>query len=508
MTSLSHGVDELADIGHPEPTPEAVSTIRRREVDAIVVGGGISGIAASVRLRRDAGLAEVLLLEKGHQLGGMWCYNTYPGSASDVPAPLHSFEFAPNPEWSRTFATQPEMLAYIQRVADEFGVTERTLFDTDVTAAQWHEPSQRWWIDTTDGAFATPVFVFEAGTPDEPATPAVPGLDVFEGVQFHSARWNHDHDLADERVAVVGSGVSAVQLIPRIQPTVRQLVSLQPTAGWVWPKVDRPTTAAQRAMYRRFPSLQRAVRARQLRLADRLLEYFLARRPAHHLDRVSKAHLRFRVRDRALRRILTPTGDTGGTRLTTSNDYYPALTRKNVVVVPHGVREVRARSIVSDDGTEHHVDTIIWATGRRAVDAPLMDKLVGQQGHSLADVWGGRPRALMGTSVSGFPNAFLLGGPNSGTGNDFLTGEAQLNFVVEAVRALRVTGAASFDIRDEVVEAWKAEMSTALEQSTWASGPYRDAVYGGTWSEFLARGVDFELLMFDVTWDKPAGAAR
>lgn len=494
-----------------------MSGVPRREIGAIVLGGGISGIAASIRLRRDAGVQDVLLIEKNAQLGGTWANNTYPGCGCDVPSALYSFEFAPNPEWSRWFALQPEILEYIQRVADDFGVTERALLGTEVTAARWDEKCQRWLVDTTAGGFSTPIFVFGVGTLNEPATPDVPGVETFQGAQFHSARWNHDHDLSGERVAVIGSGASAIQLVPQIQPRVRHLTYLQRTAGWVWPKPNVRTSRLERALYRRFPRTQRFLRAGEFLFAEALISAFLRVRTAHLLNIIGKAHLLFYIRDPALRRALTPTHDTGCKRILTANDYYPALIKENVEVVPYGLREVRAHSIVSDDGTEHHVDTIIWATGFRALDPPFIDKLFGRDGRTLAQVWKDRPRAYMGSSVNGFPNAFMMWGPNTGTGSNFVTVEAQLNYVVEAVRALNRIGTPSLDIRGEVVDEWKAEMTQAMSRSTWTQGGcnswYQDgggeihAIYGGSMRGFLARGRSLDLSLFEATVDSGPAVA-
>ncbi len=491
------------------PALSEQSDTLRREVQAIVLGGGISGIAASIRLRRDAGLSDVLLIEKSHQLGGTWNYNTYPGCACDIPSSLYSFEFAPNPEWSRVFAPQPEILEYVKRVADEFGVTERTMFNTEVTGARWEEQTQRWLVDTTRGGFCTPIFVFGVGALNEPATPDVPGVDTFIGVQFHSARWNHDHDLTGERVAVVGSGASAIQLVPQIQPKVKHLTYLQRTAGWVWPKPNWHTTRAERALYRRFPAAQRALRAGQFLFADTLINIYLRVRIARLLNIIGRAHLLFQVRDRTLRRVLTPTHDTGCKRIMIANDYYPSLVKDNVDVVPHGLREVRPHSIVSADGTEHEVDTIIWATGFHAVDPPFIANLVGRDGRTLLENWNDNPRAYMGASISGFPNAFMMWGPNSGTGCNFVMVEAQLNYIIESVRALRETGAASLDVRPEVVDSWKTEMNRAMSRSTWTQGGcnswYQDptgdihAIYGGSMHGFLARGRRLDLDIFEAT---------
>ncbi|OSC21193.1 hypothetical protein B8W69_28685 [Mycobacterium vulneris] len=484
---------------------------QRREVDAVVLGGGISGIAAVIRLRKEVGLTDVVLIERAQQLGGTWYFNTYPGAACDIPSSLYSFEFAPNPNWSRVFAKQGEILDYIQDVAMRFGVYDRAMLGTEVTQARWDESSQRWLVDTTAGDFSTPIFVFGVGALNEPLIPQVSGTEKFEGTQFHSARWDHDHDLTGERVAVVGSGASSIQLVPAIQPRVKKLVYLQRTAGWVWPKPDWRTTKLERAIYRRFPVTQRLLRAGQFLFADSLIRAYLNVRIARLLNLIGRLHLLVVVRDRNLRRILTPTHDTGCKRIMIANDYLPAVAKDNVEVVPHGLREVRAHSVVTADGNEHEVDTIIWSTGFHAVDPPFIDHLYGRDGRSLAEVWQGNPRAYMGASINGFPNAFMMWGPNSGTGCNFVMVEAQLNYVIGAIQAMRHAKASSLDIKASVVTRWKAEMNDRMSGSTWSRGGcrswYQDdageihAIYGGDMYGFLRRSRKVEVDMFTVQYD-------
>lgn len=495
------------------PLSEGSPQGSRREVGAIVVGGGISGIAAVVRLRREAGIDDVLLIEKSGSLGGTWNDNAYPGCACDIPSSLYSFEFAPNPDWSRWFAPQPEILAYVRRVADEHGVTGRSLLGTEVTSAAWDDAGQRWLVDTTRGSFAAPVLVFGVGALNDPLIPDVPGVDLFEGVQFHSARWDHGHDLTGRSVAVIGSAATAIQVVPSIAPRVGHLTYLQRTPGWVFPKPDWRTPRLERWLYRRFPVTQRIQRRLQFLFAEAMLHAFLRVGMARPLNLVGRAHIFATIRDRRLRRTVTPAWVTGCKRMMVSNDYYPTLTRPNVTVVPHGLSEVRARSVVADDGSEHSVDTIIWATGFHTSDPPFLSRLFGRDGRSLAETFGANPKAYMGTSAAGFPNAFMMWGPNAGTGCNFVMVQAQLNYIVAALRTRREAGATSLDVRPEVVEAWKAEMRAGLAGSTWVRGGckswYQDptgdihAIYGGSMRSYLARSRDAGPELFHLT---PAGA--
>jgi cation diffusion facilitator CzcD-associated flavoprotein CzcO len=484
-----------------------------REVGALVLGGGICGIGAAIRLPREAGVQDLVVVEKSDRLGGTWWHNTYPGCACDIPSAQYSFEFAPNPGWSRVFAHQPEILGYVERVAEDYGVPERTLFNTEVLGAAWNATRQRWIIDTTRGRFVTPIFVFAPGGLHEPNIPAIPGIDEFHGVTFHTSRWNHEHDLTGRRVAVVGSGASAVQLVGQIQPKVAHLTLLQRTPGWVWPKLDWRTTRLEKALYHRYPSAQRAVRRGQVEFGDMLLRMYGRVELARLLNSVGRAHLRVRVKDPELRATLTPDYVLGCKRVMVDNYYYRAVVKPNVTVVPHGLREVRSTSIVAASGSEHEVDTIIWATGFHNSDHPFAKRLVGRDGHTLAEAWGKNPRAYMGASTTGFPNAFMLFGPNAGTANCFLMLEAQLNYVTRTIRHLRDGGYGSVDIRPEVVDDWKQLMQTRLAHSTWVRGGcnswYQDSsgdiytIYGGSMRDMLKRSRQFDPAWFDTRPAQP-----
>lgn len=481
----------------------------RRDVEALIVGGGISGISASVRLRRDLGMKDIVLIEAGDRLGGTWAHNTYPGCACDIPSSLYSFEFAPNPEWSRTFAPQAEILDYVRRTAREHGVDDHALLNTTVTAARWHEPSQRWHVDTTGEDFSTPILIHGTGTLHEPQYPDVPGLDSFAGTQFHTSRWNHDHDLRGKRVALVGSGASAIQVMSRVQKQAARVTYLQRTPSWIWPKLDWRTLRIERALYRRFPATQRFVRGIGFAFGNGLIKVYMRARWARLLNGVGRGYLRLMVRDRALRAKLMPKHATGCKRLLLDNHYLPAITKPNVDVVAAGISEVRPGSVVTADGTEHHVDTIIWATGFQTISPPFAHRITGRDGRTLAEVWDGHPRAYMGASVPGFPNAFSLWGPNVGTGCNFVMVEAQMNYVVETVRLMRAQGAGSLDVRDPVVAAWKREQKEGFASSTWADGGcdswYRDergeiyAIYAGTMTDLLNQSRTVDAAWFDTT---------
>ncbi|UVS77381.1 NAD(P)/FAD-dependent oxidoreductase [Actinokineospora sp. UTMC 2448] len=439
--------------------------------DVVIIGAGASGIGAAVKLLGQ-GVRDFVVLEKADGVGGTWRANTYPGCACDVPSALYSFSFAPNPSWTRAFAGQPEILDYLRDVATRYGVTPHVRFGTELTRAQWDDTARRWVLETTRGRFTARLVIAGAGPWNEPLIPDLPGLLDFPGEVFHSAWWNHDYDLRGKRVAVVGSGASAVQFVPRIQPHVASLHLFQRTAQWVLPKPDHHVPRVERYLLRRFPALQRALRSAEYLGMEALGVGF--RHPAvlRAVQAVGRAHLLATVRDPALRRALTPDYTLGCKRLLFSNEYYPALTRPNVRVHPHAVRLVEGSTVVGTDGSRSEVDCVILGTGFRILDMPLAERVFDADGRSLADHWRGSPSAYLGTTVSGFPNAFLLLGPNLGTGHSsaFMILEAQLAYVMDAVRTIRAAGWSSVDVRPEVQAAYDAEVQAALPSTVYNAG--------------------------------------
>ncbi|WP_189212364.1 flavin-containing monooxygenase [Actinokineospora fastidiosa] len=439
--------------------------------DVVIIGAGASGIGAAVKLLGQ-GVRDFVVLEKADGVGGTWRANTYPGCACDVPSALYSFSFAPNPAWTRAFAGQPEILDYLRDVATRYGVTPHVRFGTELTRAQWDDTARRWVLETTRGRFTARLVIAGAGPWNEPLIPDLPGLLDFPGEVFHSAWWNHDYDLRGKRVAVVGSGASAVQFVPRIQPHVASLHLFQRTAQWVLPKPDHHVPRVERYLLRRFPALQRALRSAEYLGMEALGVGF--RHPAvlRAVQAVGRAHLLATVRDPALRRALTPDYTLGCKRLLFSNEYYPALTRPNVRVHPHAVRSVEGSTVVGTDGSRSEVDCVILGTGFRILDMPVAERVFDADGRSLADHWRGSPSAYLGTTVSGFPNAFLLLGPNLGTGHSsaFMILEAQLAYVMDAVRTIRAAGWSSVDVRPEVQAAYDAEVQAALPSTVYNAG--------------------------------------
>jgi cation diffusion facilitator CzcD-associated flavoprotein CzcO len=437
----------------------------------VIVGSGFAGLGMAIRLKQ-AGIEDFVILERADDLGGTWRDNSYPGCACDVPSHLYSFSFAPNPDWSRTFSGQQEIWAYLRRCAERHGITPHIRYGHEVTEAAWDEDARRWELETTQGRWAGEVLVAGMGALSDPSIPDLPGLDSFEGTVFHSATWDHAHDLAGERVAVVGTGASAIQFVPQIQPRVARLHLFQRTAPWVMPRPDRPLTPAERRVYRLLPAAQRAMRGGIYWARETFLLGFRHKRLAKLPERLARKHLRDQVPDAELRRRLTPDYTIGCKRILISDDYYPALMRPNVEVVTDPIREVRPRSIVAADGTEREVDAIIFGTGFHVTDMAAADRVRGRDGRLLGEVWQGSPQAYVGTTIAGFPNLFMLVGPNTGLGHNSMVFmiESQLNYVMDCLRVMREHDLETVEVRPEVQATYNAEIQADMRGTVWTSG--------------------------------------
>lgn len=441
-----------------------------RDVEAFVLGAGVCGIGAGIALKRE-GIDDFIIVDRANALGGTWHHNRYPGCACDIPSHVYSFSFAMNPDWRRTFAERGEIKAYLDRTAADFGLLPHLRLGTEMRDAQWDDARQRWDVETTRGRFSSRFLILAAGPLHEPIVPRLPGLEKFRGTMFHSANWPEDLDLRDRRVAVIGTGASAIQFVPRIQPEAARITVFQRTPPWVMPKIDWRTTRLERWALRRVPGLMRMMRLLQWVPLDGLILLTHHPRLARAAQIVARLHLRRAVKDSELRRSLTPDYVLSCKRVAISNEYYPALARPNVEVVTTAAKEIRESSIVGVDGVEREVDTIIFGTGFHVLtNHPITERVRGRRGQTLADYWQGSPRGYMGTTISGFPNAFMMFGPNIGTASGFVMAEAQLDYTMGAVRAVRAAGAASIDIREEHQDAFTAEVDRALEGSTFLTG--------------------------------------
>ena len=466
-----------------------------------IVGSGFSGLGTAIRLKQE-GLSDFVILERAGDVGGTWRDNSYPGCACDVASHLYSLSFAPNPDWTDRYSAQPEIWRYLQKCVDDFDLRPHLRFEHEVRAASWDESGQRWRIETSQGPRTAAVLVVAAGALSEPVVPDLPGLQAFQGRMFHSARWDHAFDLAGRRVAVVGTGASAAQFIPEIQPRVERLFLFQRTPAWVLPRLDGRIRPWQRWLFRRVPALQRLVRLGIY--LPREMGVLLFRYPwmMRRAQLFARLHLRRAVADPRLRARLTPSYTMGCKRIVISNTYYPALAQPNVEVLTSGIAEVRARSIVDGDGVERAVDAIIFGTGFRPTDPPLSGHLRGREGRTLREVWAGSPEAHVGTTVSGFPNLFLLLGPNTGVGHTSVVYmiEGQIEHLMGALRFMRAHGVQSVEPRAEAQGEYVSSLYRRTEGTVW--------VAGGCRSWYLDRTGRSSAVWPDFTWRYRRRVAR
>ncbi|MGH2957100.1 MAG: FAD-dependent oxidoreductase [Solirubrobacterales bacterium] len=472
------------------------ATRPEERVRVVICGAGFSGLGMAIRLRR-MGIEDFVVLERARDLGGTWRDNSYPGCACDVPSHLYSFSFAPNPDWSRTYSYQPEIWRYLRDVAERFGVTRHIRYHGGLREASWNPERQLWEIEADDGRrLCAENLVDATGGLSKPRVPAIPGLERFEGRWYHSAEWDHGHDLTGRRVAVVGTGASAIQIVPAIQPQVGTLTIYQRTPPWVVPRTDRDISALERRIYRLLPAAQLALRAaiywgrESLAIGFRRADSWPGRIP----QAIARWQLRRQVRDKELRAKITPSYQLGCKRLLPSNEYYPALAEPNVELIAEAVTEVRPRSIVAADGSKREIDTIVFATGFEILESPATDRIRGGAGRSLAEVWAGSPQAYLGTTIAGFPNLFRLLGPNSALGHNSVVFmiESQINYVAAALRTMDELGLASVEVRADAQQSYNHWLERRLEPSVWNAG--------GCASWYLDRSGRNQAIWPGLTW--------
>ena len=441
--------------------------------DVVIVGSGFGGLGMAIQLRR-AGREDFVVLEKADALGGTWRANHYPGCACDVPTPYYSFSFAPKADWSRFYAPYDEIRAYLEDCADRFGVRGHLRFGAEVTGATWDDATQRWTVDVAGApAYTARVVIAAPGGLSRPAYPDLEGLGDFAGPWFHSAEWDHDVDLNGARVAVVGTGASAIQFTPRVAGVAAHVDVFQRTPPWVLPKPDRRIGRREQALYRRIPLARRAMRglvwAMQEYQGLANTRFQLLSRP---LEAVGYAHIRQSISDPDLADALTPRYRIGCKRILLANDWYPTLAQTHVDVVADGIDRVTASGIRTADGTEHPADVIVFGTGFQATDPLGEVRITGRDGVALADVWRDGMEAHRGTTVAGFPNAFFMPGPNTGTGHTsqvFMI-EQQIRHVLAALEHMDERGAAVIEPRPEAQRAFNARLHRRMEKTVWLRG--------------------------------------
>lgn len=457
--------------GH-QPTPDIA-------VDVLIVGAGFSGLCMGIKLL-EAGMKDFLIIEKSDDIGGTWYDNRYPGCACDVPSHLYSFSFERNPGWTRMFASQPEIYRYLKSVVERYGLGPYVRLNTRFHEAAWDEMAGRWRICVTSGGqnkeISARVLVSGMGALHVPHYPEIPGIDRFAGPAFHSATWRSDVDLSGKTVAVVGTGASAIQFIPQIAPHTGKLYVFQRTAPWIVPRRDFGISEKWRERFRRLPALTWALRtALFFSLEWRVLSFLGDRVVREHLARIGRDHLNASIRDPQLRAALTPKYEIGCKRILLSDDFYPAMNRPHVELVTERIAEVREHSIVTQDAVERPVDVLIYGTGFHVTTQFIGMHVVGRGGVDIHDAWRNGMSAYLGVTVSGFPNFFILLGPNTGLGHNsvVLMIEAQVHYVMECLKLMRGKNLAVMEVRREAQKHFADNVRDRMSRTVWQSGGCR-----------------------------------
>ena len=439
----------------------------------LAIGAGFGGLGLAIKLA-EQGVHDFLVVERGEDVGGTWRDNTYPGAACDVPSQLYSFSFAPNPEWSRSFSPQPEIQDYLRRVAAESGVLDRFRFNTTVEDAAWDDDAKLWQVRTSAGTLTADLLVSAAGALSEPKMPDIDGIETFQGRVFHSAKWNHDYDLTGKRVAVVGTGASAIQIVPEIAEKVAHLDVYQRTAPWVIPRRDRAYTAPERFAFRNVPGVQKVYRSAIYLARETLVPAFTVNpKIALPAKKAALANIAKGISDPALREKVTPTFEIGCKRILISNDWYPTLDRDDVDLVTEGIDKVTGNAIVTRDGVEREIDVLIVATGFHTTDLPIADHLTGRNEETLAEQWEREGMsAYKGATTHGFPNLFFIVGPNTGLGHSSMVFmiESQIAYVLDALRTMDAQGLRAVEPTPRAQERWNRDIQRRMKRTVWSAG--------------------------------------
>lgn len=444
------------------------------DVDVAIVGAGFGGLCTAIKLL-EAGIDSFVILEKSGDVGGTWNFNRYPGAACDVQSHMYSFSFAGNPKWSRRYAGWQEILDYINRTTDKYGVRPFIKFNQEVSAAVFDEKIGRWNVATKSGlALRAKHVVLATGPLHIPAKPSIRGLENFKGNVFHSAQWDHDYDLRGKRVASIGTGGSAVQYLPEIAPLVDKLYSFQRTAAWVIPRDERKYLGVQKQLFSKLPLVRKAHRARIYWSNEARLLPMFNPTIAKTLQKLATAYIYLQVKDKAIAKQLTPDYTMGCKRILVSNKYYPTFNRKNVELVTDGIQEIRENSIVTKDGVEREVDCLILGTGFVVDPRTYMRDfpVVGLGGRKLHEDWKDAAQAYYGTTIAGYPNFYQLVGPNTGLGHNSIIFmiESQVHYITECLRLLKERRADYLQVRPVAQRSFNKEIQRNMKDTVWASG--------------------------------------
>ncbi|MGY2282573.1 flavin-containing monooxygenase [Pseudomonas gingeri] len=445
-------------------------------VDIAIIGSGFAGLCMAIKLKQ-AGMADFFIAERAGSLGGTWRDNHYPGCACDVQSHVYSFSFAPNPDWSRQFAPQAEIRAYLERCARDFGLEPHLRYNMGLDKAVFDEARQRWHLRFCDGReVSARVLVSGMGGLSRPALPDIPGLEQFAGKSFHSQHWDHQYPLEGKRVAVIGTGASAIQFVPQIAPRVAHLTLFQRTPPWILPKPDRELSRAERWLFKHLPFTQRLARsAIYWMLESRVIAFAHQPKLMKVVQKIALRHLHKQVAAPTLRATLTPDYTIGCKRILISNDYYPSLTRSHVKVVSQDVLRVEADAVVTADGVRHPVDCLIYGTGFQATEPLPRGLLIGRQGVDILDTWADGAHAYLGTCLPGYPNFFMIIGPNTGLGHNsmILMIEAQVDYILQALKQMRDRRIDALEVKPQVESQYNGRLQQQLKRAIWSTGGCR-----------------------------------
>ncbi|MBW0147977.1 flavin-containing monooxygenase [Marinobacter arenosus] len=466
-----------------------------------IIGTGFSGLGMGIKLK-EAGYNDFVILEQSDDVGGTWHENHYPGCACDVQSALYSFSFEQNPNWSRMFARQQEIKEYLRGCAEKYGLMEHIRLNTHVAGAHWDDQRAQWTVETCDSPtlwaymqdkglkpgdtldrsdkalpsferFRADIVVSAMGGLSTPAYPAIKGIETFTGKSFHSQDWDHGYDLRGKRVAVIGTGASAIQFVPEVAKEAARLDLYQRTPPWIMPKPDREIRPLEKALFRRFPQTLNALRQSIYWMLEARVLGFVGNPRILKLGELqARRHIRSQIKDKALRRKVTPDFHFGCKRVLISNNYYPALAQDHVNVLTDGIREVRGNVIVDGQGNEREVDCIIYGTGFKAQDPIPAGMVHGRNGQDLLEAWKEGAEAYKGSAITGFPNFFMLTGPNTGLGHSSMVYmiESQIQYILDAVKTMDRKGWRSVEVKEEAFSQYNASVHAKLGDSVWHTG--------------------------------------
>lgn len=453
--------------------PKTIVNLATAPASVIIVGAGFAGLGAAIRLRQ-AGVKDIVILERGADVGGTWRDNQYPGAACDIPSNLYSYSFAPNPDWSRSFSGAPEILGYIHRLVDNFELRPLIRFGHNVTGLRFDDATGLWTasIEGREDIRARAV-VMAQGPLSNASLPNIPGIETFEGHIIHSARWDHDYDFTGKRVAVIGTGASGIQIIPELVKKAGFVKVFQRTPAWVIPRPDFTTPEWNKTLFRQAPAAQRAVRKALYWSHETMALAVIWKSPLTAVaERLAHTHLKRQVRDPWLRRQLTPNFRLGCKRVLISNDYYPALQANNCKLITWPIIGISPKGVRTVEGVEHQFDCIVCATGFDVSKTGTPFPVIGSNGRDLAQEWKGGAQAYKSINVAGYPNLFLTFGPNSGPGHNsaLVYIEAQIEYLVQGIRTILDRNLKKLDVKPHVQSRHNRDIQKRLAKTNWNSG--------------------------------------